>query len=247
MTSHKGPDGGPPEPAFDDPELEAVFARATPADSIAAVLTEARLVLAEITSPLDAELWASDIAGALGAADAHADAIAEAAERSGTPEALGAMCALAAVAPDKVRAAAREAADRLAGLGISRPSWAEIIGHPSPGQCWCYGDAAGRQEVVTMSFRYGAAAHVVSVLVDNTQGGGIKNVWIGTSADLLERTRMMSQADPGMRFELITQSQARSRMDRAAAAGECPQRQAESAAVTSARALLNSRVALLAR
>ena len=49
---------------FDDPELEAVFARASPADTLAAVLTEARAVLAEVDSPLDAELWGSDILAA---------------------------------------------------------------------------------------------------------------------------------------------------------------------------------------
>lgn len=247
MAPQQTPDNDPLGHEFDDPELDAVFARASPKDTIAAVLTEARLVLAEIRSPLDAELWASDIVAALGSADGHADGIAEAAERAGTPEAMSAMCALAAVGTDKLRVAASEAAERLSGLGVSRPAWADTIGHPSPGVCWCYGDALGDQEVVTMSFQYPGQAHVVSVLLDQAQGGGIKNVWIGGSGDLLERTRKMSQQDPGMRFKMISQPDARTRMDRAIAAGECPQRQEETAAVASTRALLRSRVALLPR
>jgi hypothetical protein len=247
MALQQSPDDEPLGPEFDDPDLDAVFARASPADTIAAVLTEARLVLAEVDSPLDAELWGSDIVSALGSADGHADAIAEAAERSGTPEAMAALCALAAVGPDKLRAAASDAAGRLAALGVSRPAWAETIGQPSPALCWSYGDALGGQEVVTMSFRYGAAEHVVSVLLDRGQGGGIKNVWIGESGDLLDRTRELSQQDPRMVFRMIEQSDARARMDRAIAAGECPQRHEEMASVASTRALLRARVALLAR
>ncbi len=247
MPPKQSPDDQPLGPEFDDPDLDAVFARASPEDTIAAVLTEARLVLAEVDRPLNAELWGSDIIGALGSADNHADAIAEAAEQAGTSEAVAALCALGAVGPDKLRAAAAEAADRLTALGVSRPAWADAIGQPGLGLCWCYGDALGEQEVITMSFRYDDAEHVVSVLLDSVQGGGIKNVWIGDSGDLLERTRKLAQEDPGMRFQMITQSDARARMDRAIAAGECPQRQEETAAVASTRALLRSRVALLPR
>jgi hypothetical protein len=79
-----------------DSELEAVFARASPSDTLAAVLTEARMVLAEVDGPLDAELWGSDIVAAIGSAD-QADAIVTAAERAGSPEALATLRVLAAV------------------------------------------------------------------------------------------------------------------------------------------------------
>jgi hypothetical protein len=232
---------------FDDPDLDAVFAKASPADTIAAVLTEARLVLAEVDSPLDAEMWGSDIIGALGSGSGQAEEIAVAAEQAATPEALAALCALGAVGTGPLRSASDAAAGRLAGLGISRPSWAESIGAPSPGQCWSYGDPYGEQEVVTMTFWYGESGHAVSVLLDRTQGGGIKNVWVGGSAGLLDRTRQMSQETPGMVFEMITQEDARGRMDRAIAAGECPHQPEERAAVASTRAILQARVALLSR
>jgi hypothetical protein len=230
---------------FDDPELEAVFARASPADTLAAVLTEARVVLAEVDSPLDAELWGSDILAALGTGPGQADQIVSAAERSGTPEALATLRVLGAVSSGSLRAEATEAADRLAAQGISEPTWAESIGTPSPGQCWSYGDALGQQEAVTMSFWYGQRGHVVSVLLDREQGGGIKNVWVGESGDVLDRTREMSQQDPRMIFEMITQADTRARLTRAIAAGECPRRPDEVGNVASRRAILQARVALL--
>jgi hypothetical protein len=69
-----------------DLDLDAVFGRSSPDDAFAAVLTEARMVLAEIASPLEAELWGSDILAALGGAQSTAaQAMVPAAERSGTP------------------------------------------------------------------------------------------------------------------------------------------------------------------
>jgi hypothetical protein len=239
----------PDEPfsLFDDPELEAVFSRSSPADTLAAVLTEARTVLSEIDSPLDAELWGSDIVAALGSGSDPADAIVPAAERAGTPEAMATLLVLAAVGSGSLRGAARAAADRLAADGVSEPEWAQALGAPTPGQCWCYGDTRGQLEAVTMSFWYGDRGHVVSVLLDRDQGGGIKNVWVGESADVLERTRGMSEIDPKVIFEMITQSDARGRVDRAIAAGECPLLPEEVANVTSRRAILRARAARLKR
>jgi len=229
-----------------DAELEAVFAEASPSDTLAAVLTEARMVLAEVDNPLDAELWGSDIVAAIGSAD-QADAIVAAAEEAGTLEALATLRVLGAVGLPQLRAAASAAAGRLAALGIGEPAWAPAIGAPSPAQCWSYGDARGRQEAVTMSFSYADSGHVVSVLIDRDQGGGIKNIWVGASEGVLERTREMSVHDPGMVFEMITQADARARMDRAIAAGECPQQPDEAGNVASRRAILLARVALLHR
>jgi hypothetical protein len=229
-----------------DSELEAVFARASPADTLAAVLTEARMVLAEVDSPLDAELWGSDIVAAIGSAE-QADAIVAAAERAGTPEALATLRVLGAVGSPRLRGTASAAAGRLAALGVGEPAWADSIGAPSPGQCWSYGDARGQQEAVTMSFWYADSGHVVSVLLDRDQGGGIKNVWVGGSGGVLERTRDMSLHDPKMVFEMITQADARGRMDRAIAAGECPQQPDEAGNVASRRAILRARIALLHR
>jgi hypothetical protein len=246
----------------DDPELEAVFARSSPADALAAVLTEARMVLAEVENPLDAELWGSDIVAALtsdgdqadeaddqagDAAEGRAAAIVSAAEKAATPEALATLIVLGAVGSGSLRDAAREAAGRLTEAGIARPDWAGSIGAPSPGQCWCYGDVAGHQEAVTMTFWYADQGHVVSVLLDHDQGGAIKDIWVGEAGDILDRTREMAQQDPKMIFEMITQADARARLDRAFAAGECPEQPAEASNVASRRAILRTRMSLLHR
>jgi hypothetical protein len=250
--------GRPDEPMgspFNDPELGAVFARSSPADTLAAVLTEARLVLAEVENPLDAELWGSDIVAALGSGDDQADdqtddqvdALVSAAEEAATPEALATLIVLGAVGPGPLGEAAREAAGRLAEAGLGRPGWAESIGAPSPGQCWCYGDVRGHQEAVTMTFWYGDQGHVVSVLLDHDEGGAIKDIWVGEAGDILDRTREMARIDPKMIFEMITQADARARLDRAFAAGESPDQQAEASNVASRRAILRTRMALLHR
>jgi hypothetical protein len=57
----------------------------------------------------------------------------------------------------------------------------------------------------------------------------------------------MAAQDPEMTFEMISQQDARARMDRAFAAGECPRQPAEIGNVASRRALLRARVALLPR
>ncbi len=112
------PPGEPIGSGLGDSELEAVFARASPSDTLAAVLTEARMVLAEVDGPLDAELWGSDIVAAIGSAD-QADAIVTAAERAGSPEALATLRVLAAVGSPQLRATASAAAGRLAALGAA--------------------------------------------------------------------------------------------------------------------------------
>jgi hypothetical protein len=248
MTSPPTPPSDEPFGSlFDDPDLEAVFARSSPADTVAAVLTEARMVLADIDGPLDAELWGSDILAALGSGG-QAEALAAAAERAASPEALATLRVLGVVASPQVSGAASAAAARLAGRGISEPAWAGSIGAPAPGECWRYGDAGGQQEAVTATFWYGERGHVLSVLLDLTQGGGIRNVWIGDVGDVLDRTREMArERAPMMIFEMITEADARGRLDRAIAAGECPQQPEEIGNVASLRALLRVRAALLRR
>ena len=96
-----------------------------------------------------------------------------------------------------------------------------------------------------MSFEYAAGRHVVSLLLDHSCGGGIKNVWVGEAGDVLARTKAMADEDPSMIFEMISPAVARTRAERAIAAGECPGQPDESSNVASTRALLRARVALL--
>ena len=113
-----------------DLDLDAVFGRSSPDDAFAAVLTEARMVLAEIGSPLEAELWGSDILAALGGMRSPAaQAIVPAAERSGSPEALAILRVLSALGWPELRAEAAEAASRLAGQGGAGPGLGGRPGH----------------------------------------------------------------------------------------------------------------------
>ncbi|HXF22470.1 MAG TPA: hypothetical protein VNH17_24315 [Streptosporangiaceae bacterium] len=230
-----------------DLDLDAVFGRSSPDDAFAAVLTEARMVLAEIADPLEAELWGSDILAALGGAQSTAaQAMVPAAERSGTPEALAILRVLSALGWPDLHTAAAGAAGRLAARGVADPPWAADVGSPTVGECWRYGDDRGLQEAVTMSFEYPAGRHVVSLLLDHSFGGGIKNIWVGEAGDVLARTELMAEEDPSMVFEMISPADALRRARRAIAAGECPAQPDEYSSVASARAILRARVALLA-
>jgi len=100
---------------------------------------------------------------------------------------------------------------------------------------------------VTLSFEYAAGRHVVSLLLDHSCGGGIKNVWVGEAGDVLARTRDMAAEDPSMIFEMIDATAARTKVERAIAAGECPAQPDEFSNVASTRAILRARAALLAR
>ena len=206
------------------------------------------MVLGEIASPVEAELWGSDILAALGGVQSlAAQAMVPAAERSGTPEALAILRVLGALGWPDLRTAATEAAGRVAARDVPDPDWAAEVGSPSVGECWRYGDDRGVQEAVTLSFEYAAGQHVVSLLLDHSCGGGIKNVWVGEAGDVLARTEDMAAEDPSMIFEMISTATARTKVERAIAAGECPVQPDEVSNVASTRAILRARAALLAR
>ena len=87
------------------------------------------MVLGEIASPLEAELWGSDILAALGGpASLAAQAMVPAAERSGSPEALAILRVLGALGWPDLRTPANEAAPGWPGgefqTRAGRPRWA---------------------------------------------------------------------------------------------------------------------------
>jgi hypothetical protein len=237
-----------------DPDIAALFAPLRPAQASDVVLREAREVLAHLHKPIDAELWGSDIIGALsGGGTDGADVMAEltaslvpAAEESGTPEALALLRILAAIGSPTLKSAAAEAAERVTAGGVTDPDWAAVIGSPTVGKCWHYGDVGGRQESITVSFGYGAAEHALSVLVDHGRGGKIKDAWVDDAAGLLDKTWMAAENDPLIVFERIEPADARDRLAKAVAAGECPGKPDEVDDLTAHRALLRARVRYLA-
>jgi hypothetical protein len=247
--------------AQEDPDIAALFAPLRPAQASDVVLREAREVLPHLSKPVDAELWGSDMIGAL-SADAgataggdtnQADVMAElaaslvpAAEASATPEALALLRILAAIGSPPLEAAATAAAERVTATGVADPQWAAVLGSPTVGRCWHYGDVGGRQESVTVSFGYGDAEHALSVLIDHGRAGKIKDAWVDDAAGLLDKTWIAAGNDPLIIFEPIEPADARDRLQRAVAAGECPGKPDEADDLTAHRALLRARVRYLA-
>ena len=237
--------------AQEDPDIAALFAPLRPAQAFDVVLREAREVLAHVDNPIDAELWGSDIIGALSGdgTDVMTELTASlvpAAEESATPEALALLRILAAIGSPALTTAATEAAERVTASGLTDPGWAARIGSPTVGRCWHYSDVGGRQESITVSFGYGDAEHALSVLVDHGRGGKIKDAWVDSADGLLDKTWMAAENDPLVVFEPIEPADAQARLEKAVAAGECPAKPDEVDDLTAHRALLRARVRYLA-
>jgi hypothetical protein len=238
----------------DEPDIERLFAPIEPSQAFGVVLSEAQQVLSHIREPVDAELWGSDMIGALsggaagmpGVMTALTTSLVPAAERTATPEALALLRIFGAIGSPELRDAAAAAADRVAALGVADPDWAAVIGSPAVGKCWHYGDVGGRQESVTMSFAYGGSEHALSVLIDHGRGGRIRDVWVGDAAGLLDRTWLAAEDDPLIVFETIGAADARGRLERAVSAGECPEKPDEADDLAAHRALLHARLRFLA-
>lgn len=237
---------------MDEADIAGLFAPIELASAFGVVLSEAHDVLAHIREPVDAELWGSDMIGALSADAAESDVMAAlaaslvpAAEESGTPEALALLRIFGALGSPGLRAAATEAAGRLVAAGVPDPGWANAIGSPAVGACWHYGDVGGRQESVTATFAYGDSAHAMSVLIDHGKGGRLKDVWVGDAEGLLDKTFIAAEGDPLIVFEEISAANARERLARAVTAGESPEKPDQADDLTAHRAFLHARVRLL--
>jgi hypothetical protein len=237
-----------------EPDIAELFAPLRPAQASDVVLNEARQILSRVRQPIDAELWGSDMIGALSGGDqAGADVMTElarslvpAVEMKATPEALGLLRVLGAIGSTELKATATAAAERLTVQGVPDPDWAATIGSPTIGKCWHYSDVGGRQESVTVSFGYGASEHALSVLIDHGKGGKIKDAWVDNAEGLLDKTWIAADNDPLIVFEAIEPADAAARLAKAVAAGECPSKPDEADDLTAHRALLRARVHYLA-
>jgi hypothetical protein len=242
-----------------EPDIAELFAPLRPAHASGVVLNEAREVLATVRAPIDAELWGSDMIGALSGTRPDgtrpdltalmselAVSLVPAAEESATPEALALLRILGALGSPVLRTAATAAADRVHASGVPDPVWAARLGAPTVGRCWHYSDIGGRQESVTVTFGYGDAQHALSVLIDHGRSGRIRDAWVADADGLLDKTWLAAETDPLVVFEEIVAADARSRLAKAIAAGECPVQPDEADDLTAHRAFLHARLRLLA-
>jgi hypothetical protein len=234
-----------------EPDIAELFAPLRPAQASDVVLNEARQVLSNVERPIDAELWGSDMIGALSntASDVMGEleaSLVPAAEELATPEALQLLRVLGAIGSPQLKTAATAAAERLTASGVPDPDWAAVIGAPTVSKCWHYGDVGGRQESLTVSFGYGDAEHALSVLIDHGKGGKIKDAWVDDAEGLLRKTWLAAESDPLIIFEPIEPGDASERLAKAIAAGECPSKPDEAEDLTAHRALMHARASYLA-
>jgi hypothetical protein len=237
-----------------EPDLARLFAPVAVEETFAGVLTEARQVLGELDDPVDAELWGSDLIGALASSaagqaslmDTLTRSLVPAAEAASTPEALALLRIFAAIGSPPLRAAAGQAAARVRAHDVADPPWAGTVGAPQVGDCWHYADVGGRQESLTMSFAYGDRQHALCVLIDHSHGGKIRDTWVTKGAELRADTERAAGRDPLVVFETIGAADARRRLEAAISAGECPEQPDQVDDVVAHRALLRARLDLLA-
>jgi hypothetical protein len=237
-----------------EPDIASLFAPIAVEDTFDGVLTEARDTLSQLDDPVDAELWVSDLIGALASSAAGqaslmatlTRSLVPAAEAASTPAALALLRAFAAVGAPDLRAAAGQAAARLHAHDVADPSWAGTVGAPQVRDCWHYADVGGRQESLTMTFAYGDRQHALSVLIDHGRGGKIRDTWVAKGPGLRAAAERESSGDPMVLFEVIDAAEARRKLDRAVRAGECPEQPDQVDDVVAHRALLRARLDLLA-
>jgi hypothetical protein len=239
--------------ASDDPDIEQLFAPIAPTTAFVVILREAQDVLANVHEPADAELWGSDMIGALsrsGGSEAEimpelVRSLVPAAEEAATTESLALLRIFAALGSPELARTATDAAERIKALGVSDPAWATGLGAPEVGDCWHYGDVSGQQESVTTTFAYGDKAHALSVLIDHNHGGRIRDAWVSDAAGLLDKTWLTAENDPMVIFENLDPAGARDRLRHAVTAGECPRNPDQIDGVIAHRAFLHARLKLL--
>jgi hypothetical protein len=239
--------------ADEEPDIAGLFAPVDVDGAVLGVLSEAEAALGHIDDPVDAELWGSDVIGALTAAagdedkatSALADTLVPAAERAATPEALAMLRVFAVIGTPRLRIAARQAAARMASDEVAEASWEAVVGFPEVGDCWHYADTGGRQESLTLTFSYDDKPHAVSVLIDHYRGGQIKDVWVAKDSGLRLATELQAGSDPLVVFEMLGSADARKRLEQAIAAGECAEHADQADDIAAHRALLHARLELL--
>ncbi len=237
-----------------EPNVASLFAPVAVEETFIGVLAEARQVLGQLDDPVDAELWGSDLIGALASSAAGQaslmatliGSLVPAAEAASTPEALALLRVFAAVGSPALRTAAGQAAARIRAHDVADPPWAGTIGAPQVRDCWHYADVGGRQESLTMTFAYGDKQHALCVLIDHGRGGKIRDAWVAKGTELRAKTEREADRDPLVVFEMIDAANAQLRLERAISAGECPEQPDQVDDVVAHRALLRARLDLLA-
>jgi hypothetical protein len=143
----------------------------------------------EPSDSLDAEQWISGLVGTwqMGPGpDPDADRLfgpgfVLALERVGGSGALTVLRALAAIGDESYASLARQAADRLAGAGVTGPPWLEDLGKAKPVAALLMCDDDGFDDGVSVIVEFatpGADRHTLGIYIDHNMGGLVKDVFI---------------------------------------------------------------------
>ncbi|XVS66292.1 plasmid pRiA4b ORF-3 family protein [Actinosynnema sp. CA-299493] len=223
----------------------------SPEQALAGILDGFSSLLEPGCGPLDAELSGAGFLGLLtqgihpeDVPMALTDMVADA-EATGAPEALAMARVFAVLAPEPVRAPAREAGDRLVASGLTDPAWVEAIGKPTVGACFGYADGHGAQEGLAMTFTYGRESHAVVVLIDHDLGGGVKDCFVSDQPEAIRAGYLQAAEQLGIPFREHTPEQARAIVADALDREPCPVEPDQVEDVTTNLALLRQRVELL--
>jgi hypothetical protein len=216
-------------------EIERVFDESMAAtsltDAFGGFLAAAETVLPSLESPLDAEMWGSELLGMLrlmgldpqGADELVAKMVVPMAETTATPAALAFLVVLSSLGRKEVAHTAKAARQKLVAASVPEPAWAARLGTPAVGRCWVYRDVFGEQESIFATFRYGRSEHVVSVLVDHVLGGGVKDSYVSTQAKKLYRQMTeLTSDDPVTFIDDLDITEAASKLEKALTAPPCP-------------------------
>lgn len=212
--------------------------------------------------PIDAELHASDLLGAVEALvvsegltapegagepfDLLFGQVVQYAAQQGTPAAQAVLRTLAVFADDDFRALIGQAADERAAAGVAEPRWGRTIGRPAVERCWRFADLFGDQESIHVTFAYGARRHGLAVLIDHQLGGGMKDAWVTDDPDQMWfSTSRMAQEAPAAEFGKITWADARRTLAAAGEAEPCPVELDQIEDLAAHAHLVAARVALL--
>jgi hypothetical protein len=251
------------QPGMDLAEVLAEAQRRAPeldSEDLLANLGEAMApVLARRGDPFLAEAVALDLLALLRAyvpaGEAFTDSPAYAAkvieligfaEKEATPAALALLRTIAVHGPQETRSAATAAADGLVAGGLSELPFTEVLGRPTPHECFSYGDDFGAQESIALTFTYGRKKHAVCVLIDYDLGGGVKDCWITEKATDIKK-RYRSMGDSGIAFyEDLSLADGLTKLQAALASDPCPEQVDQIRDTEAYLPILRQRVALVA-
>jgi hypothetical protein len=224
----------------------------SPQESLTGLLEGWKPLLRRGLDPLDAELAGAEFLGLLRATAPDVDELPAMltelfgqAEKSGTPEALAMLRAMAVVGPADVRPVAATSADRMVAGGLTDCLWVRELGSPKVSGCFGYVDESGAQESVAVAFTYGRKAHTFVVLIDHNLGGGVKDCFATGRPDRIRTGFQQACRQFGLVFGDYPPATARAILSRALSAPPCPVAPDQVEDVHNYLDLLRARVALL--